>query len=354
MQQRLKQLQRYLREQGLDLMLVSNPANRFYLSGFEGSSGYLLIGPEQAIIITDFRYLEQARRQAPGFRHHPWKEDLYTSLLSLLNEIKPARLGFESRHLTYSAYRELREALSLDMVPLEYTVEKIRMIKSEYEIAVLRRGAAALDRAFNDILGYIRPGLTEREVAFELEFILRRNGAAAASFSYIVASGERGSMPHGVASSKVLEPGELVTIDFGAVFDGYATDMTRTVALGRAGKRQKAIYDLVYRAQQRALEGMAAGMSCREADRLARAVIEQAGYGACFGHGLGHGIGLETHEMPVLSPRGQETLAPGMVVTVEPGVYIAGWGGVRIEDMVFVNEHGVEVLTRSSKELIII
>lgn len=354
MQQRLKQMQRHLREQGLDLMLVSNPANRYYLSGFDGSSGYLLVGPEQAIIITDFRYIEQARRQAPAFRHHPWQEDLSTSLLPLLNELKPARLGFESRHLVYSTYRELAETLSLDMVPLENTVEKIRMIKSASEIEVLRRGAAELDRAFNYILGYIRPGQTEREVAFELEYYLRRNGAAAASFSYIVASGERGSMPHAVASNKVLEPGELVTIDFGAVFDGYATDMTRTVALGRVGERQKAIYDLVCRAQQRALEGMAAGISCREADRLARAVIEQAGYGDCFGHGLGHGVGLETHEMPVLSPRGQEALAAGMIVTVEPGVYIAGWGGVRIEDMVLVKENGVEILTCSSKELLIV
>ncbi len=352
--ERLRKTRQLLEAKEIDAVLITNPNNRRYLSGFDGSSGALLIGFAQAFLVTDFRYVDQAAAQADRYTVHRWKDDFYRSLVPLIEEAGWSKLGFESGHVVFSAYGEMKEKLPVELVPLEQTAETQRLIKNEEELSIMRRGARELDGAFEHIRSFIRPGLTEKEVALELEVFLRRRSAEEPSFRFIVASGERGALPHGVASDKVMQEGELVTIDFGAVYRGYATDMTRTVALGEPGQRCREIYDLVYRAQREAAAAARPGITASELDVVARDLITAAGRGEYFGHGLGHGVGLETHEKPLLNSRSETVLEPGMVMTIEPGVYLPGLGGVRIEDMVCITEEGAEILTQSLRELIII
>lgn len=354
MKSRLDKFRKILTESSIDAMLISSPVNRRYLSGFEGTSGILLISRDEAILVTDFRYLEQAADQAGQFEIRRWQDDLYKSLAPIISETGWGKLGFEGRHVVYSTYQEMIEKLPVELVPVGDAVEKQRMQKSKSEIETMRRGAKVLDRAFEFILSYIKPGLPENELALELEIYLLRQGAEERSFRFIVASGERGAMPHGTASNRIMQEGDLVTIDYGAVFEGYATDMTRTLALGKADQKQREIYELVLEAQQEAARAVKPGIKASDLDAVARDIIDRAGYANYFGHGLGHGIGLETHEQPVLNPRSTTILEPGMTVTVEPGVYIKGWGGVRIEDMACVTAAGGEVLTASSRELAVI
>lgn len=354
MAERLQRLQQQLKKRSLEAVLITHPANRFYLSGFDGSNGVLLIGPEEAFLFTDFRYLEQAEKQAPLFRVCPWKAKLSEALGPHIDAAGWSTLAFEEEQVTYSLYTELKEGLPLDLLPQKGLVEELRAVKSEAEAEILRRGAAIMDRAFEFLLNMVKPGMTEQEVALELEYYLRRQGSTETLFRYIVASGERGSLPHGIASGKRLQRGELVTIDFTGTFDAYATDITRTIALGEPGARAREIYETVRLAQQSAREKIKPGMTGIEADALARDPIKEAGFGEYFGHGLGHGLGLEVHEQPTLSPRSEATLAPGMVVTIEPGIYIPGWGGVRIEDMVLITPGGAESLTGCPRELIVI
>lgn len=354
MSERLTRLQEKMKQRSLEAVLITHPLNRQYISGFDGSNGVLLIGAEEALLFTDFRYKEQAARQAPRFQICPWKAHLGDALKPYLEAAGYRSLHFEEEQVTYSLYRSLKKALPLELIPQQGLVEDLRVVKSSSEIAALRRGAAIMDQAFDFMLDKARPGMTEQALALELEFYLRRQGSTGTLFAYIVASGRRGSLPHGIASNKPLNSGELVTVDFTGTFDDYATDMTRTFALGEPGARAREIYEIVRQAQEKARERIRPGMSGSEADALARSLIEEAGYGEHFGHGLGHGVGLEVHERPVLSPRGEETLLPGMVVTIEPGIYLPGEGGVRIEDMVLLTAEGAESLTRCSRELIII
>ena len=354
MKERLQKLQQEMDKRSLEALLVTHPVNRRYLSGFDGSHGVLLIGAGEAYLLTDFRYLEQAAEQAPHFQLLPWKTKLGALLKPLVEQAGWSSLCFEEEQLTYSLYRHLEEALPVELKPQKGLVEDLRVLKSEAEIESLAAGAAVMDQAFDFILEQAAPGMTERELALELEFYLRRRGSTETLFKYIVASGERGSLPHGVASDKKMESGELVTVDFTGTFGGYTTDMTRTFALGKPESRAREIYEIVRLAQERAREAVGPAMTGSEADALARSVIEEAGYGEYFGHGTGHGLGLEVHERPTLSPRGAETLLPGMAVTIEPGIYIPGWGGVRIEDMVIITSRGARSLTRCTRELIVI
>lgn len=354
MHERLHNLQEQLKKEALEAILITHPANRFYLSGFDGSNGVLLISPERALLFTDFRYLEQAEKQAPLFKVCPWREKLGEVLAPHIGEAGWSTLAFEQEQVTYSLYKELAEGLPIELLPRKGLVEELRAVKSEAEVEQLRRGAEIMDRAFDYLLQLARPGLTEQELALELEFFLRRQGSAETLFRYIVASGVRGSLPHGIASEKPLQSGELVTVDFTGTFGAYATDMTRTFALGEPGARAREIYETVRLAQQRALEMIKPGMTGVEADALARDPIKEAGFGEYFGHGLGHGLGLEVHEQPTLSLRSKAALVPGMVVTIEPGIYIPGWGGVRIEDMVLLTSGGAESLTRCTRELVVI
>ncbi len=354
MSERLTEFRKALAEKSIDAMLITDPVNRLYLSGFEGSSGVLLIGRDEAFLVTDFRYLEQAAAQAGHFSVRRWQDDLYKNLVPIINEAGWKKIGFEAKNVIFSAYQEMQEKLPVELIPVEDAVEKKRMRKSEAEIEALRSGARVLDRAYEFILSFIKPGLPEKQLALELEIFLLRQGAQERSFQFIVASGERGAMPHGTASNRLMREGELVTIDYGAVFNSYATDMTRTLALGRIDQKQRDLYNLVLEAQQEAVKAVKPGMKASELDAVARNIIDQAGYANYFGHGLGHGIGLETHEQPVLNPRSVTVLEPGMTVTIEPGIYIKGWCGIRIEDMVAVTENGGEVLTKSPRDLTVI
>lgn len=355
MNQRLDKLRAQLAQQPIDGMLIIKPENQRYVSGFTGTSGYLLVTDTDAVLITDFRYTEQAREQAPHFRIVEHGSSAPDSLLSEIHKLGIKRLGFEKDYLTYTLYATYKDKFApVELVPTEGVIEKLRAIKDQQEIAVLRQAAKIADDAFSHILGFLKPGVSERDVAIELEFYMRRQGAKSSSFDTIVASGVRSSLPHGVASDKLLEKGDFVKMDFGALYQGYCSDLTRTVVLGEPGARQREIYEVVREAQLHALHHLKPGMTGKEADALARDLIQAKGYGDNFGHSLGHGIGLFIHEEPRLSALSNDILQPGMAVTVEPGIYVAGFGGVRIEDDVVITETGIEILTGSPKELLIL
>ncbi len=349
MTERLDDLRAFMAEQDLAAVIVAKPENRRYLSGFTGSSGLLLVSAGAAKLITDFRYIEQATGQAGGFTVVRHGSDIYETLAAEIKAVGGERIGFESDFTAWDAGQKMNEFVG-DLIPVH--LDKLRMIKDETELAALRVAVRLADNAFDHILPFIRPGVSERDVALELEFFMRKNGAEKAAFDIIVASGPRSALPHGRASDKPIAAGEFVTMDFGAVYEGYHSDITRTVVVGKASSRQREIYDLVRAAQQAGLDAVAAGKTGREVDEAARRVIGDAGYGDYFGHGLGHGVGLAIHEEPRLSPVGNEVLAANMTVTIEPGVYLPDWGGVRIEDTVVVTAAGAQILTASSKELI--
>lgn len=349
MTERLQALRAFIAGQDLTAVVVAKPENRRYFSGFTGSSGLLVVSADAARLITDFRYIEQAGKQAPDFAVVRHGSDMYETLAAEINALGGERIGFESDHTPWDDFRKMSEFVG-KLFPLH--LDKLRMVKDEAELAALRVAVRLADAAFDHILPYIRPGVSEREIALELEFFMRKKGAEKAAFDIIVASGQRSALPHGLAGEKRIAAGEFVTMDFGAVYEGYHSDITRTVVVGKVSSRQREIYDLVRAAQQAGLDAITAGKSGREVDGAARRVIGDAGYGEYFGHGLGHGVGLAIHEEPRLSPVGDVVLAPNMTVTVEPGVYLPDWGGVRIEDTVVVTANGVQILTASSKELI--
>ncbi|MBH0160153.1 MULTISPECIES: M24 family metallopeptidase [Fictibacillus] len=339
----------------IDALLVTSSSNRFYLSGFKGSSGVLLITKDEAILVTDFRYKTQAAEQAEGYRVVMHTDPIPQEVAKLTKELSVRKLGFEQDHVTYSTYRTYEKQLddnTTELVPVSGLVEKLRLIKDESEIKIVKDAASIADAAFSHIIEYIRPGLTEREVSNELEFFMRKNGAISSSFDIIVASGYRSALPHGVASDKKIETGELVTLDFGAYYKGYCSDITRTVAIGNVSDELKEIYQVVYDAQMLGMKGIKPGMTGKDADALTRDYIASKGYGDYFGHSTGHGIGLDVHEGPALSMKSDTILEPGMLVTVEPGIYISGLGGVRIEDDALITKDGNESLTYSTKTLL--
>lgn len=337
--------------------LVTSPHNRRYLTGFPSSDGCVLILPDAAYFLTDFRYIEAARRQIRSMECLCYQR-LTDTLRELMEKHGIRRLLVEAGQMTLRERRKLRESLSADVEDgeeLDDWLEALRLIKSPDELRRIREAQALTAYGFEKILDYIRPGRTEREIALELEFLIRRQGAEGIAFDFIVVSGANSSLPHGVPSDKAVEPGDFVTMDFGAVVDGWHSDMTRTVAVGRVGEKQRAVYNTVLRAQQAALAVLRAGLPCVEGDAAARRIIEAAGYGGCFGHSTGHGVGVEIHEAPRLSPGAAgESLAAGSVVTVEPGIYIPGEFGVRIEDMAFITPDGCENLTGCPKELMVL
>ncbi|HHT01172.1 MAG TPA: aminopeptidase P family protein [Firmicutes bacterium] len=349
---RLNRLRTALQESGVDGLLVTGATNRRYLSGFTGSSGYLLIDSRGGQwLATDFRYWEQARLEAPNFELLRLATKPLATLAQHCREREWKSLGFEAAHCTYEFVERLKAEAFPPLQPTSGFVEGLRIQKDEVEIELIRESAALVDRVWEEVLTIIRPGLTERELALAIEFRLRSAGASGLSFPTIVASGPRGALAHAEPTERQLVAGEMVTVDMGAVWQGYCSDLTRTVAIGRAGKDCRQVWDIVREAQQAALQGMQPGMTCREADALARDVISKAGYGDLFGHGLGHGVGLDVHEEPRLGPGTDPDLVlqEGMVVTVEPGIYRPGWGGVRLEDLVVVREDGVEVLSNALK-----
>ena len=352
---RVNKLREAMRERELTAMLITNPINRRYMTGFTGSAGYVLITEQEAYLLTDFRYMTQAPQQAKGFtvvEHGPKPMESVRELLASAN-IK--EVGFEQDTVTFGTHSAYAEALqSIELKAVSGIVEQLRIFKDEDEIAVMQKAADLADATFSHVLQFVKPGMTEREVDLEMEFFMRKHGATSSSFDTIVASGERSAMPHGVASSKVIGQNELITFDFGALLDGYCSDLTRTIATGTPVPELRKIYDIVLEAQLHTLENLKPGMTGREADALARDIIAGYGYGDQFGHSTGHGLGMEVHEAPRLSKLSDDVLKPGMVVTVEPGIYIDGLGGVRIEDDVVITETGIHILTKSDKKFNVI
>ena len=351
--ERLAALRQQLQAENREAILITNPINVAYLSGFTGTAGMLFITEDKAALMTDFRYLEQAAQQAPAYEVVDVAGDSWKRLAELLHTVGCSMLAVEADHLTVDTYNKINAAVDgITVQPIISPVVRLRAVKSAAEIAAIESAQKIADEAFTEILSIIKPGVRERDIALELEFIMRKKGASGLSFTMIVGSGSRSALPHGVASDKVVAAGDAVVLDFGCIVDGYCSDMTRTVFVSKVSDKQRRIYEFVLEAQQTALAGLRAGMSGREGDALARDVLVKAGLGDYFGHGLGHGVGREIHEAPRLSVSSQDTLQPKMVVTVEPGVYLPGEFGVRIEDMVVVEENGIRNLTASTKELI--
>lgn len=339
--------------------LVTAPHNRRYLTGFPSSAGCVLVTPEKAWFLTDFRYIEAAERRIKHMECVCY-DSMTATLRDMLQANGVSTLYIEADSTPLSEKARLDGALGVTVSSddrLDRALTALRLVKTPDEIARIREAQRVTEEGFDHILGFIRPGMTEREVALELEFdIRRRAGVEAVSFDFIVVAGVNSSMPHGVPGDYVIENGDFVTMDFGALVDGYHSDMTRTVAVGFVTEEMRTVYDTVLRAQEASLSMLAAGVNCRAGDAAARDIIAAAGYGDCFGHGTGHGVGVEIHESPRLSPAAPAdmTLAAGHVVTVEPGIYLPGKFGVRIEDMAYITENGCENLTSSPKQLIIL
>ena len=355
MKDRLGNLREKLAEKELDALLVSTPENRRYLSGFTGSSGYLLISRSQAILATDFRYVEQAGIQSPDFQVVKTSGD-WTWLREEVGQHEYGKLAFESQHLTVATYRRISEELKHlptakrpALAATSGLADVLRSVKEEGELAQLQNAIDVADAAIQSVPPAINPGDTEREVAWRLERTMRDLGADSVSFDTIVAAGPNGAMPHHRPSDRPIKAGEPIVIDMGAKVGGYCSDITRTFCIGEPDETFRKVYDIVLGAQLTAIATVRPGMTGKEADGLARVVIEEAGYGDDFGHSLGHGLGLVVHEHPGVGPRSENTLEEGMVFTVEPGIYISGWGGVRIEDVVLLGSDGARVLSGAPK-----
>jgi len=355
MQIRYEKLAKLLEAKKLDAVLVSDGYNMRYLSGFTGATGYLLVTKNSKTLFTDSRYTIAATAQAPDYT--VVEVDAARDYCKFINEVLTAEgivnLGFEANQVRFGTYMNLKERLAAkELVPLGGELADLRRIKTAEEIALHRQAEHIGDIAFEEILKELKPGVTELEVAAKLEYIMKMNGADKLSFESIIASGVNSSKPHAEPGHKKIELGDFVTMDFGCVYKGYCSDMTRTVVVGKANEKQKEIYNTVLKAQLAVLDMLKPGLKGKEYDKVARDVIYGAGYEGYFGHGLGHSVGLEIHENPRFSMIEEDIVEAGMIMTVEPGIYIPDFGGVRIEDMVVLTEDGYENLTNSRKELI--
>ena len=352
MEARIARLRALLTEKVVDAVLVTKEENVHYFSGFRGDSTALLVTPEQLILVTDSRYTEQAAAEAPAYAIVEQRDGLYKKIAEVAMDCGIIALGFEGGVLSYDSYTKMQGMLGEISFDTSLNLDPLRQVKDADEIALIRRACKIADEGFAHILSYIQPGMTEMEVAAELEHHMRMLGSERPAFQTIIASGVRGSLPHGVASDKMIVRGELVTMDFGAVCAGYHSDITRTICVGRADARQREVYDAVLTAQQRALAAIRPNVTGIEVDRVARDYLAEHNLNQYFGHGLGHSLGLEIHEEPRLSKAGETLLQPNMLITDEPGVYIPGWGGIRIEDTVLITTDGAEPLTHVPKEFI--
>lgn len=330
---------------------VTKPEDIYYYSGFTGSTGSALITEGALYFFADFRYTKQVSQQCVGYTIKEVSAKKNT--MDHLKELVVGTLAYEDQYMSVSEYNALKSAILEErLVPLKNTITVLRAIKDEEEIVNLRQAAAIADKGFLHVLDIVKPGMTEKELALELEFFMRKQGASGLSFTTIVASGIRSSMPHGVASDKVIEKNDMLTLDFGCMYNGYCSDMTRTFVVGTADERQKELYNIVLETQLKVLEAIKPGARCKEIDALSREIIGGYGYGEFYGHGLGHGVGLEIHELPVLNGTSEFVLEENMVVTDEPGIYLPDFGGVRIEDTVLVIKDGYDLISRSTKEFI--
>ncbi len=338
-----------------DAAIIASPENRRYLTGFSSTDGFLVVTENSSVFFTDNRYIEAAKNAITvcecRLLNHFSKD-----VGDFLKSKGITHIFTESDRLTLTQHKNFKKLLPFASVSgsgkLDYLIDNMRIVKTENEASDIIKAQRIAEEAFSDICDFISPGVTEREIGLRLDFYMLSHGAEALSFETIAISGKNTSMPHGVPSDKKVQPGDLITMDYGAVFNGYHSDMTRTVCLGNASAEQREIYNIVLNAQNNALSVLKPGLPCAEADRAARSVIEAAGYGYAFGHGTGHGVGIEIHELPNLSPRSKALLQAGNVVTIEPGIYLPGKFGVRIEDMAFITKDGYENLTKAPKVLI--
>ena len=358
---RVDRLRQLLEDEGIEGFVIiniegSDSLNLRYLTGFAGSFGILIITQTEQILLTDSRYLERVRKEVVGFEVVELKGNWAERLGEKLAELGLKRIGVNELTLSLHDAGQLRGKAKVEPVPLEGPVERLRLRKDEGEIARVKRAVELTDQALEYALEFVKPGMSEREVAWELEKWMRENGSDGIAFPVIAAAGPNSALPHATPSDRRIEEGDLLLLDIGARCEGYCADLTRVISIGPPSERQREVHEVVRRAQGAALAGIRVGMSGVEADRLARDAIQEAGFGDAFGHGLGHGVGLAVHEGPRLSPfaEPEPQLEPGMVVTVEPGIYLPGEFGVRIEDLTVVREEGLEVLTGSPKELRVI
>lgn len=352
---RVNKLRELMRKEMVDGYLITSPYNLRYLTNFTGTTGLALITLDKAFFVTDFRYTEQAAAQAQGYEIVKNVGPIFDEVAKLCAQEQLNAVAFEEAHVSFAEYSVLEEIIEeTALVPVSGLIEGLREVKDEDEIVTIRKACQIADQGFDHVLKFIKPGMTEIEVANQLDFFMRSLGATSVSFETIVASGLRSAMPHGVASDKVIEQGDLITLDFGCYYQGYVSDMTRTFAIGDPGQQLKDIYQIVLEAQLKVIEAAKPGLTGIQLDAVARDHITAAGYGEAFGHSTGHGIGLEIHEGPNVSFRSDKQFVVNNVITDEPGIYLPGIGGVRIEDDLLVTADGNEVLTHSPKELIIL
>lgn len=352
-QERYKKVIEILDEKGLDAIVVSNGYNMRYLCGFVGATGYLYISRNRRVVLTDSRYTIQAKEEAKDYQVEQLTGKYHDMIGELCKNDQSKKVAIEGKDFLCHDFQSWKDALpDVTFYLLEDELSDLRMIKTADELACIEQAEQIGDRAFDKILHIIKPGMTELEIAAHLEFIMKQEGAEGLSFDTIVASGINSSKPHAVPGHKKIENGDFITMDFGCIYRGYCSDMTRTIVVGKAKEEQKKIYQTVLDAQLAALEFIKAGYTGAQIDKVAREVITRAGYGNCFGHGLGHSVGLFIHESPRLSPSECKTIRTNMTETVEPGIYVENFGGVRIEDLVVVTEDGCRNFTSSPKELI--
>jgi Xaa-Pro aminopeptidase len=356
--ERLKNLRKKLPLDNLDGMLIGSPANRRYLSNFTGSAGWLIISVKKAYLAVDFRYVEQAGRESTAFEVYPFRGDIGAWLPTLLQEMGVRRLGVESDHLPVSTYQSLTRNLQktdiqMQVVCEKNTVEALRMVKDHNELQHMESACKLADAAMLHARRILRAGISEKQVAWELESFMRQNGSQPLPFDIIVASGQNAALPHAQPMDKLISEGEPVVIDLGARYQGYCSDITRTFIIDKSNDVFHKIYNIVLGAQLTGLSIIEAGMNAGVADGLVRGIIDNAGYGEQFGHGLGHGVGLEMHEAPRLGTLSEDTLQENMVFTIEPGIYIPGWGGIRIEDTVVIRDGKLNTLTHAGKEALV-
>ena len=354
-EERLKSVRKIMDLNLLDGVLFSNLENIRYLCGFTGSDGAIVITQKESFFLTDSRYWTQAEKEAYGSQIIHYKKKM-EGIKSLLLDLQLKNIGFESASLAFSSYQFLSERLvhEAKLIPLEEELKNLRAVKDAQELALMRRAIDISSNAFLHIMEMLKEGAVEREIALEMESFMKRSGADDTGFDIIIASGKRSALPHGRATEKRIERGDLILIDFGSGFQGYHSDQTRTVVCGQPTLEQHKIYQIVKEAHDMAIDRVCPGILIHEVDSAARDHIRNQGYGEYFGHGLGHGIGLAVHEDPVVNLESKGLVQEGMIFTIEPGIYLPDWGGVRIEDMIRVTPHGAEVLTYLPRELKII
>jgi Xaa-Pro aminopeptidase len=350
----LQKVMEVMKQRNFDAIMISNRYNMRYVSGYCGDTGIVVITNQDKLIFTDFRYIYQAQTEAKEYEVIDIGNDSYAKAIA--NELikrQISKVGFDEEEISYATYRKLcKEFVGMELTAYSDDLAKLRMVKTAQELASIKEAEHIGDVVFSQIINDIRPGVTELEIAAKIEYLFKTNGAEGSSFSPIVASGINSSMPHAIPSRKPIELGDFVTLDFGCIYEGYCSDMTRTIVVGKASDKQKEIYETVLRAQTAVLEQLKAGMRGMEVDKIARDIIYQAGYEGCFGHGLGHSVGLFIHEAPRASSKTEDIIKENMTLTVEPGIYVRDFGGVRIEDLVVITKEGYENFTHSPKELI--